>query len=158
MAQQYPLDALLQVRVHRENRAKSELAKARNIEEEARDNLLQAKEEFQNYREWRLLEEKSRYDAIIGKACTKQDFDDLKNGLAKLEIHEAELDKKVMDAKQNLQQAQEQVHAAKDFFLSMQKDKEKINAHKDIWQESLIKEEMLLEDKETEDFNYNSLQ
>ncbi len=153
MAKQvYPLSSLLHVREHRENTAQRELALARQEKENAQNLLLEAENALVEYAKWLKNEEKIRYDALIGQSCTKKDFDDLKNSMAKLMEREIELGQEVEKAKEYLKEREEILIKCKNYHIQMQKDKEKILAHKDLWQEEILKEEVKAEDAELEEF------
>ncbi len=149
----YPLISLLQVREHRENTAQHELSLARREKENAENLLREAKENLEKYSAWLKAEEKRRYDALIGKTCTKKDFDNLKNELAILMEQEIELAKKIEDAKAYLIEKEKIVEQCKVRFVQMRKDKEKIIAHKDLWQEEMLQMETKAEDAELEEFS-----
>lgn len=149
---QYPLEALLNVRHYREGNAKQAVNKAREALSQAQIELENAIKARDDYRIWRIEEQDRRYDAIIGKECTLEDLENLKQDVAQLTLKEIEYEEECVKAEQRKKEREKELEEAKILLAEAKKETMKILAHKDIWKEEVKKEEARKEDLEMEEF------
>ncbi len=148
----YPLKELLQVREYKEELAQQDLALAGKKEEEAKEAWHKKQQDLQEYRAWRLVEEKERYQAIMGTRCTKRSLDELKNEMEQLKVRELAFEQESEEAHSAWQECGKALKEAREAFSKVQKDKEKLLLHKDLWKKQALQEEMKREEQELDEF------
>ena len=150
--ERYPLESLLSVRNYREEEASRAVRHAEENVRLAENAITARKEELKQYREWRILEEDRRYDAIMGKLCSLKELDDLKAGFAQLAAQEVAKEQAVLKAENDLADSRKNLDNARVCAKTAQKETAKIRAHKDIWTAEEKKEAERKEDLELEEF------
>jgi type III secretion protein O len=148
----YALQDLLRVRDFREENASREVRVKQHQLNEAIKTLEQKKKEVEEYRIWRVEKEVSLYDEIINKIVGMEKLDELKLTIARLREREAELEKEVLDAQKAKETAEKNLEKAKESYAAAVKDKKKIETHKEIWTDEMLKEADAALEKEMEDF------
>ena len=152
MAERYPLEDLLRVRLFREDNAASEMSRRRTELESARALVVQRSKELEEYVEWRIRREEELYEEIIHKEVKLRSLDDLKQDIQLLREKQLVYEEKVREAERGVKDAEdalEQAHAA---YLETVKDRQKIDEHKEIWAKETMKAAEADQEKEMEDF------
>lgn len=149
----YPLAPLARVRQLREDAASSECSARERALIAARQETVERQRAFDEYLVWRKEEEERRYLEILGQEMSLKELDEFKAGLAALRDKDAVLLEAVTLARKAEEEAEKARDAAAEALKRARKDKEKISAHKDIWQAQEAKEKERLEDLEMEEFS-----
>lgn len=148
----YPLGDLLNVRYYREDKAKKAINTAKRLVEEAKEAVERAHKELEDYRIWLAEEETRRYEAIMGKPCSVQSVDEVKQGINLLKAKEVQYIEKIEKAKQAVIEAENNLENAKKALSVAQQETQKIIIHKDIWMQAVKIEVARAEDLEMEEF------
>lgn len=148
----YVLGELLKIRLMREQWAKDALIKAQNILQAAIRKVEEKKKELEEYRVWRVGEEKRLYAEIMLKHVKRIDIDALKLKLGDLEKKELDHIQAIDDAKEEREKAKEGVEVARAAYNVALIGVEKLEEHKTGWMAEWAKEQEALVEKEMEDF------
>lgn len=148
----YPLQALLSVRLYREEAARNGLRVAERLLAQAREDVVRCREELERYRSWRVEEEGRRYAAILGKAMSLDEIADFRASLGSLAVGEEERVQDVGRAQDAATRQEAAVARAHQAVAAARREAAKIETHRDIWRESDKKERERLEDLELEEF------
>ena len=143
MPDPYPLEALLNVRLYREDAANRSVAIAKRELKEALETAQAVREALSAWRIWRDAETERRYEALLA----------FNQGLANLSQQELEktaaveaADKKALECRKKMETAAQAARAAR-------QNTAKIELHKSIWAEESKKEAERAEDLELEEFH-----
>src|SRR5690606_16098402 len=109
----YPLQDMIRVREHREDRASKALTAARQKVIEARKHVEDCQREVDDYHQWRLKEEERLIQSIMRKPVKVGDITDLKLEIANLREREMALKDKVHQAEAALDRALEEEEKAR---------------------------------------------
>ena len=148
----YALQGLLTVRNFRQESAASRMAESRAAVEEAEKLVETREQEQRSWRQERLRQEDLLYQQIHKKLVRLQDLDDVKQRVLILRDRELALVKKVRDAKVQRKAALEKLEADTKAWRCAVRDKEKIVAHRNDWEQEAAREEERLAELELEDF------
>lgn len=154
----YPLQALLSVRLFREDAAKNEVRAAERRALEARQETDRRLQVLEEYRAWWPAEVDRRYDAVIhdgqsGQGMNPEALDAFRAGLAALADGELVREAAVAEAREAEKAAAAAVAAAREAVARARREAAKIEAHRDIWNEQARKEAERQEDRELEEFH-----
>jgi type III secretion protein O len=149
----YPLAPLARVRGLREDAAAAELSARERAWLAAKQEILEREQALKDYIAWREEEEERRYAEILHQELSLKELDAFKSGLAALR----ERDNVLLEAVTLARRAEEDALKARDeaaaALRQARKDKEKISAHKEIWQAFETREAERREDLEMEEFS-----
>jgi len=148
----YPLKPLLDVRILREENASAELTAAKRRVTEALQAVEDRKRELVEYVEWRKVEEVRLFDEIKNHEVDSQGLEDHRTMVRNLRTKDAEYEKRVSEAEQDVVKARKAVEKSEKAYRLAVKEKQKIEAHRDLWTEDERKREALAEDAEMEEF------
>ncbi|MBO4312447.1 MAG: YscO family type III secretion system apparatus protein [Desulfovibrionaceae bacterium] len=148
----YPLEMLLTVRRHREDAAANNVKRAESSLKAAEQLAETRRSELAQYQAWRSEETERRYEAIMGSRCTLKELDDFRAGLAALDAREAMKAEAAELAARDAEMMRGNLEKARAAARAAQKERAKIQAHKDIWTEGDKKEAERKEDLELEEF------
>ena len=148
----YALQSLLTIRSMREDRASGELTAARQAvrtAEEALDSRRRELEEFSRTKD----ERRDRiYDAIMGRAVSREQIDLAQEGVARIDEEGALRTDNVRRAESELKAREEAAETARTVFIAASKNRMKIDEHRAVWiAEEVIDQERRAEG-ELEDF------
>ncbi|MDR2892011.1 MAG: type III secretion protein [Deltaproteobacteria bacterium] len=148
----YPLTPLARIRQLREDAAATECAGREKALLAARQETLLHRKALEDYLLWRKEEEERRYQAILGQEMPRREMEIFKSGIAALRDKDAIL----LEAVEAAQKAEAEAARLRDEAVKIlqqrRKDKEKIEAHREIWQSGEAKEAERREDLEMEEF------
>ena len=133
----YALQPLLNIRIMREDRASGELTAARQAVRRAEDALADRERELSEYERTREERRDRIYDAIMGRAVSREQIDLANEGVARIDEEGA------------LKAEAETARAA---FVTASKNRMKIAEHRAIWVVEEAKEQELRAEGELEDF------
>ena len=153
MPDPYPLEALLNVRLYREDAANRSVAIAKRELKEALETAQAVREALSAWRIWRDAETERRYEALLGRRVVIEKLQAFNQGLANLSLQELEktaaveaADKKALECRKKMETAAQAARAAR-------QNTAKIELHKSIWAEESKKEAERAEDLELEEFH-----
>ena len=154
----YTLQPLLRIRMMREDRASGELSAARRelataeAALEARRRDLAAYEETKDERRDRI------YDAIMGRAVSREQIDLANAGVARIDEEGALKTDNVARAEADRKQREEAAEAARRNLFLATKDRMKIDEHKSVWLAVAAAEDEQRAEGELEDFVVRKLE
>lgn len=148
----YPLQALLSVRLFREDAARSQVRQAEREVTEAREAVQRCEEELLRYQEWWPTEVDRRYDGIMNQAMKLEELDAFKGGLGLLADGELKRSDAVLEAQKEVESKEMALIKAHEAAAQARRDAAKIEAHREIWKEQEKKEAEHAEDLEMEEF------
>lgn len=148
----YVLRELLKIRLMREQWAKDALVKAQNVLQLAIRKVEEKKKELEDFRVWRVGEEKRLYAEVMRKRVKRNDIDALKLNLADLEKKELGHIQAIHDAEEEREKAKDKVEEARVAYNFALIGVQKLEEHKVGWMAEWTKEQEALVEKEMEDF------
>ena len=148
----YALQGLLSVRNFREESAASQMASSRVALEEAEALVETREKEKAAWHQERLRQEDLLFKEIHKKLVQLKDLDDVKQRVLILRDRELALVKKVHDARAAVKTAQKKLEEDTRRWRMAVRDKEKIVAHRQDWEQESAREQERLAELEMEDF------
>lgn len=150
--EKYPLEILITARKIREDNAQRAVVEAKNALKEAEENLVRKRNEVEEYKIWCKEEEVRRFQEIRNTILTRKAIDTFKREIAALYDKIVVFEEAVVTAETMVEQAKTGVEEATKAYQFAIQQKEKIEKHKEHWQEQIRKEVARLEDLEMEEF------
>ena len=149
----YVLQPLLQIRTMREDRATGELSAARRELATAEAALEARRRDLAAYEETREERRDRIYDAIMGRAVSREQIDLANAGVARIDEEGALKADNVARAEAERKKREEAAAAARLNLFMATKDRMKIDEHKDVWLAAEAAEEEHRAEGELEDFD-----
>lgn len=150
--EEYPLQALLQVRRIRENKARTAVATAQKQLAAARALLEEKKVELENYRRWRVEEEERLLNDLIGKPVRVGVLTDTRMQIASMREKEIDYQDAIRQAEKKVDEAEEALADARRKLAKATREMLKLEEHRSIWREEQRLEQERFADAELEDF------
>jgi len=148
----YALQPLLNIRLMREDRASGELTAARQAAREAATAVADRKKELADYESTREERRDRIYDAIMGRAVTREQIDLAQEGVARIDEEGAIRLDNVHRAEGELKKKEEAAEVARAAFVFASKNRAKIEEHRTVWSIADAKEQEQRAEGELEDF------
>ena len=148
----YALQPMLRIRVRREDRAATELVAARTAEREAERALEERKEELAEYERTKEERRDRIYDAIMGRAVSREQIDLANAGVARIDEEGALKVDNVARAEGERKKCEEATVVARHNLAVAMKNRTKIDEHKEVWISMEAAEEEHRAEGELEDF------
>ena len=148
----YVLQPLLQIRTMREDRATGELSAARRELATAEAALEARRRDLAAYEETREERRDRIYDAIMGRAVSREQIELANAGVARIDEEGALKADNVARAEAERKKREEAAAAARLNLFMATKDRMKIDEHKGVWLAEEAAEEELRTEGELEDF------
>lgn len=148
----YPLQDMVFVREHREDKASQAVTAARRVVVAAEQNLAQKQKELEEYSKWRVQEEERLIQSIMRRPVKLGDITDIRLEIAELRERELALIDQVHKAEGELDRAKEALELAKKAYKQATQDLQKLLEHRVTWQQEQNLEAERLADLELEDF------
>jgi len=148
----YPLQAMLKIRTMREDRAASDLTRARRARAVAEQSLREKREARQRYEETKEERRDKVYDAVIGRPVKRDDLDQVRDAVTRIDEEGVLLEADEHTAEQTLEEKEKEATAARVRYVAAEKDKEKIVLHREAWDEEDRREQERAGDAELEEF------
>jgi flagellar biosynthesis chaperone FliJ len=130
----YQLQRLLDIRQRREERAASELTSARREVVRAQQRLEARKNDLKAYEETKEARRDRIFDAIEGRAVTRDDLDRVREGVARIDEEGILKADHVVRAEQEVRNCREKAERSRQAFVAATKNRMKIAEHREIWQ------------------------
>ena len=142
---------ILSIKEHREQQAERALLRCRSLEGQSQDHLNRTLKELADFREYRKEQEMLLYEKLRGQMVKVLSIDEVKYELQKLKEHEQEHHHQVMEAEEQLKQAQAHVCEAEHVYKHRMRQKDKFSdllnmALDEESMQRVFKEEQELED------------
>ena len=148
----YVLQPLLQIRTMREDRATGELSAARRELATAEAALEARRRDLAAYEETREERRDRIYDAIMGRAVSREQIDLANAGVARIDEEGALKADNVARAEAERKKREEAAEVARQHLLQATKDRMRIDEHQGVWLAEEAAEEELRAEGELEDF------
>ena len=154
----YVLQPLLRIRTMREDRASGELSAARRELAAAEDALEARRRDLAAYEETKEERRDRIYDAIMGRAVSREQIDLANAGVARIDEEGVLKADNVARAEAERKKREEAAAAARRNLFLATKDRMKIDEHKGIWLAVEAAEEEHRAEGELEDFVVRKLE
>lgn len=148
----YPLQAMLKIRAMREDRAASDLTRARRARMAAEQTLREKRNVRERYEETKEERRDRVYDAVIGRPVKRDDLDQVRDAVTRIDEEGVLLEADEQEAERTLEEKNKEASAAQVRYVAAEKDKEKISLHREAWEEEDRHEQERIEDAELEEF------
>ena len=148
----YLLQPLLRIRTMREDRASGELSAARRELASAEAALEARRRDLAAYEKTKEERRDRIYDAIMGRAVSREQIDLANAGVARIDEEGALKTDNVPRAEAERKKREEAAAAARRNLFLATKDRMKIDEHKDVWLAAEAAEEEHRAEGELEDF------
>ena len=154
----YPLQAMLNVRVLRQENASQALTNAKRRVTEALAAVEKRKTELEEYKVWRVEEEARLFETIRNREIESGEVDGHRDMVRRLRMKDAEYEQRVRDAELEVEHARAAQAEAEAEYRRATKNREKIETHRGLWLEEEMRQQALAEDREMEEFTGKSAQ
>ena len=154
----YLLQPLLRIRTMREDRASGELSAARRELATAEAALEARRRDLAAYEETKEARRDRIYDAIMGRAVSREQIDLANAGVARIDEEGALKTDNVARAEAERKKRVEAAAAARQNLFLATKDRMKIDEHKGVWLAAEAAEEEHRAEGELEDFVVRKLE
>lgn len=148
----YPLQDMVFVREHREDKASKAVTAARRAVLEAEQLLIARQRELDDYSKWRVIEEERLIQSIMRRPVRLGDITDIRLEISSIRERELDFIDQVRKAEGELDRAKDDLDRAKLIFKQATQDLEKLIEHRVSWQQEQNLEAERLADLELEDF------
>lgn len=142
----YPLEAIRDLRIRKQDEADRKLAAARVIELEQREKVKDAEKALQDYLEWMRKEADRLFSTIVGMPNPIHKVMDITKQIEWNRNHQSTYVVAIDEAKKKLQEAEAETIACRKEQEKAYKAVWKINQHREMW----LREEALREEREEE--------
>jgi len=144
---------LLRIKKIREDRARSEVTRARFRVDAAVVEVEKRKVELTEYINWRVAEEKTLYDDVMGSHVHQHDLDFLKLRIASIREHDGVLEEAIQTAEEKVKEAEDALKEARLNYDTALKAVKKFEEFVSVEDEKEAKIKEKLEELELEEFN-----
>ena len=148
----YPLQSMIRIRAMREDRAASDLTVARRARRAAERTLREKAEVRERYQATKEERRDRVYDAVIGHAVKIEALDRARDAVKRIDEEGVLLEEDEKKAERDLEARTREASAARVRYVAAQKNKQKIELHREVWEEEDRKEQERLADIELEEF------
>lgn len=148
----YPLQDLLRVRQHREERAGANLARAARHLDEARAALASAQDDLSEYTVWRIRQEHTMLDGLMRRVLRPGELSDTRLEISLLREREFEFHDRVRRAEAQVEKAEAALEDARREHAKTVRELEKLLEHRATWQEEQRLHLERAEEAELEEF------
>jgi hypothetical protein len=147
----YPLEDLRRIRAMREDRAARLVARERQALAAARSETGRREGILDNFVRRRPEEEEVLFRRVARRSVRMLDVDEFRAGIEALQARETELVHDVENARREQEEAQERSEQAEADHRRRLAELDRLNQHKEGWQEEQAFEMMMREERELED-------
>ncbi len=153
MAITYPLKGLQEIRDRRLNDSVTARMGMHKKLEQTRQELINKKKEFEDYKIWRKEEEERRYANFMNKTYSLDEIQKFNASIKQLYIKEIEVEEEVKKAEYNVNQAQKEYDKALAEERLNRKKLKKLETHREMWEMEQRKYQEIQSELELEDFS-----
>ena len=148
----YVLQPLLRIRQMREDRAYGELSVARQAREAAESTLAARRQELVRYEETKEARRDRIYDAIMGRAVSRDQIDLASEGVARIDEEGILKADNVKRAEADVSTCENREREARQTLNRATKERMKIDEHRSVWLVAEAAEQEARAEGELEDF------
>ena len=148
----YLLQPLLNIRIMREDRASGELVAAKQAVRAAETAVEDRKREFAEFERTKEERRDRIYDAIMGRAVSREQIDLAQEGVARIDEEGALRLDNVHQAESELRKREAAADEARTAFVMASKNRMKIDEHRAAWADKEAKASEARAEGEMEDF------
>lgn len=148
----YPLKSMIRIRTMREDRAATDYTRARRARVEAERTLREKTEERERYEETKESRRDRVYDAVMGRAVKIAALDRARDAVNRIDEEGLLLEEDEKKAEHELEARTRETSAARIRYAAAQKNRQKIELHREAWEEDDRREQERLADAELEEF------
>lgn len=148
----YPLQDMVFVREHRQDKASKALNASRRVVKEAEQHLAGCEKKLADYAKFRVAEEERLMQSIMHKPVKLGDITDIRLDISNMRERELDFVDQVRKAEGELDRAREEMVNAQQAYKKATQDTEKLVEHKVSWLREQDLELERLADLELEDF------
>ena len=148
----YPLKSMIRIRAMREDRAATDLTRARRARSAAERTLREKSEKRERYEETKEARRDRVYDAVIGRAVRIETLDMARDAVNRIDEEGVLLEEDEKKAERDLEVRTREASAARVRYVAAQKNKQKIELHREVWEEEDRREQERIADTELEEF------
>ena len=148
----YQLQALLNIRSMREDRALQALGVARRVREESEATVQERRRDYSAYLETREQRRDEIYATVIGRVVTMDNIEVMQEGVARIDAEGALLKDNILRAEAVVEEKKKDESSAEQAHNFALKNKMKIESHRDFWAEEERHEHDRKEELELEEF------
>ena len=148
----YPLQDMVFVREHREDKASKAVTRARRAVVEAEENLEARQKTLADFTQWRIPEEERLIQSIMRKPVKLGDITDLRLEISAMRERELDFMDQVHKAQGELDRARAELENARQAYKKATQDLEKLIEHRAAWKVEQNREAERQADLELEDF------
>ena len=148
----YLLQPLLNIRVMREDRASGELVAAKQAVRAAEAAVEDRKRELSEFERTKEERRDRIYDAIMGRAVSREQIDLAQEGVARIDEEGALRLDNVHQAESELRKREAAADEARAAFVTASKNRMKIDEHRAVWADEEAKASEARAEGEMEDF------
>ena len=148
----YLLQPLLNIRIMREDRASGELVAAKQAVRAAEAAVEDRKREFAEFERTKEERRDRIYDAIMGRAVSREQIDLAQEGVARIDEEGALRLDNVHQAESELRKREAAADEARTAFVMASKNRMKIDEHRAAWADEEAKASEARAEGEMEDF------
>lgn len=142
----YPLEAIRDLRLRKQNEAERKLAAARVVEEQRRQEVSNAEKALRDYLEWMKKEADRLFSTIVGALNPIHKVMDITKQIEWNRNHQSTYVVAIDEAKKKFQEAQAETIACRKEQEKVYKEVWKINQHREMW----LHEQALQEERDEE--------
>ncbi len=153
----YPLEKLIGLRAHRMDEAQRNKQLTEKKLEQGIIAVKNKEKEIVDYKKWKEEEAQRRYDSIMYKKLSNDQFEKFKQDISNLNIGELKLIDEKHELEKQVEELKEEVKKAAQVLKEMSAELHKIEEHKKIWLEMQRIELERKEESELEDFHAKKL-
>ncbi|WP_281557447.1 YscO family type III secretion system apparatus protein [Thalassomonas sp. RHCl1] len=143
---------LQQIKIIREQKASTELAKAKQQKLDAEQHLTRCRTELEQYMIWQQEEIKRRYQEIIGSEMKMDELSDFNHEISGYKIKQVKLEQDIEQAQQALEQQIQALQQAENAYAYAQKQCQKYAELTRVESAKQQKLANLIEDQALDDF------
>ncbi|MFH0787909.1 MAG: YscO family type III secretion system apparatus protein [Pseudomonadota bacterium] len=148
MRKKYALGDLHKVKKIREDLAVNTVVIKRRCLEEAEKILKKKEQDLLSYKAWRQQAEETLYQEIINTPVRLKNLDELQIKVKMMRDEELSLEKKLIEAANQGQKANEDLLGAREVYRNARKEKEKIEEHRKAWLKEKVREAKIRQARE----------
>lgn len=136
----------------REDRAATDLTRARRARTAAERTLQEKEETLRQYEETKEGRRDRVYDAVMGRPVRMEALDCARDAVKRIDEEGLLLEADEKKAEQDLEQRKKEAASARVRYVAAQKNKQKMELHREVWIEEDRREQERAADAELEDF------
>lgn len=148
----YPLQSMLKIRAMREDRAATDLTRARRARADAERVLRERTDVRVQYEKTKEDRRDSVYATVIGRKVRIDTLDEVRDAVNRIDEEGVLLEEAERKAVIVLEEKSKVATAAQVRYLAAEKNKQKIEMHREAWLEEDLKECERISDAELEEF------